>query len=330
MESSQDEAFQRLPESNLEFLQESRQVTALNDNDGELFEFSRLRDEPLWVVPTVLTADWKNRVAAEGSRRAALISPKFTDILLLRLFNPPEGIQLAATGSDAVYARAAYISWGHLLRRVVCEHLDVEPTELEVNIRPVAGGAAGRFEIFLMDSLENGAGYCRYLATPGVVERQLLGPVRGESPIIDRLREEAHRSVCDSACYDCLRDYGNSSVHALLDWRLAVDLWMIASSTTCEAADINLTTPHWKGAAKVAAISLAQSISGGRACELHSTWGVEVHGRICCAIKHPLWASNHPAIEECERASREITSATVWCSAFDVMRRPGYCLARLD
>jgi hypothetical protein len=305
-------------------------VTSLNDNDGELFRFQRLRDEPVWVVPSTLSADWRNSVTAEFHEEAALLSPKHTDILLLRLSVVPDGIRLGATGADAVYARAAFLSWGHLLRRVVCASLDVEPSELEVNIRPVPGGAEGRFEVFLMDSLENGAGYCRHLADPKVIEEYLLAPIRQGNVTINRFRDESHQSACDSACYDCLRDYGNSSVHALLDWRLAIDLWSIASSQKMRTKDIGLNAPHWSGMAEMAANSLAKSIPGGTPRPLSLTWAVESGGKICCVIKHPLWAPDHPNMQQIATEVRDVTSSTVWCNVFDVMRRPGSCLARME
>src|SRR6185369_7580772 len=72
-------------------------------------------------------------------------------------------------------------------------------------------------EVFIADSLENGAGYAARLA-----ER------------FEALLDEADRHAndlprhggtpCDSSCHRCLRDYGNRAWHPLLDWRLAVDL----------------------------------------------------------------------------------------------------------
>ena len=44
------------------------------------------------------------------------------------------------------------------------------------------------------------------------------------SDYLDRLAEDDHASICSASCYKCLRDYGNMSYHALLDWRLARDL----------------------------------------------------------------------------------------------------------
>ena len=118
-------------------------MVSLNDNDGRLFHFERLQSRPnAWVVPNELHGEWLGARRTNESAEVGLASSKTTDLLLLRVVEHPEGIDLDPTGPGALYARAACYSWGHLLRRAVCSHLDIEPRELDVNIRPVGGPAA--------------------------------------------------------------------------------------------------------------------------------------------------------------------------------------------
>jgi hypothetical protein len=44
---------------------------------------------------------------------------------------------------------------------------------------------------------------------------------------LSQLESAEHSAECVSSCYRCLRDYGNMAYHALLDWRLARDLFAL-------------------------------------------------------------------------------------------------------
>jgi hypothetical protein len=46
-----------------------------------------------------------------------------------------------------------------------------------------------------------------------------------------------HSSACSASCYACLRDYGNMAYHALLDWRLARDLFLVLTGGSIYLAD---------------------------------------------------------------------------------------------
>jgi hypothetical protein len=78
-----------------------------------------------------------------------------------------------------------------------------------------------RAQVFLSDSLANGAGYCTHLGQPDEFSA-LLDAAHDWSVQLD-VHGPAGKT-CDSACYDCLKDYRNMHYHGLLDWRLAVDL----------------------------------------------------------------------------------------------------------
>src|SRR5262249_24020924 len=257
--------------------------------------FQKLRNSPVWVESQALKADWVGQVSQDAAVEVALAARKFTDLLLLRLKHVPRELDLRPNGPQACYARAAYLSWGHLLRRVACDLLDVEPNELDVNIRPMRSENGGFYEVFLMDTLENGAGYCSYLANAHHVNAALVAALVPHGKHYQRLLR--HADGCDSACYDCLRDYGNADMHALLDWRLALDLAHLASGVSLDTAAITLDTPHWAGVAEAAAKSLAGGIRDGSVKRLETVWAVQSGHRVAAGITHPLWSVIHSLIQ---------------------------------
>ena len=46
--------------------------------------------------------------------------------------------------------------------------------------------------------------------------------------VYEGLMNDSHKN-CSSSCYDCLRDYYNQQHHALLNWRIALDLAALAN-----------------------------------------------------------------------------------------------------
>ena len=241
------QAFQTLPQTNLAYHHhDNGEVLSLNSNDGALFPFQKLQREPIWVVQKRLQGPWKHAVSTEPTQDVGLAASKHTDLLLLRLAYGHPALDLDPAGDNRLYARAAYYSWGYLLRKAACDYLDVEPAELAVNIRPVTTHDGAVCEVLLFDSLENGAGYCHYLSQR--LQEALLEPLLPTGWLHNRLSDTFHAQGrdaqgCDSACYDCLRDYNNAELHAILDWRLGLDLALLALKAE---ANIDLNTPHWQ------------------------------------------------------------------------------------
>jgi Lhr-like helicase len=144
----------------------------------------------------------------------ALCCRTFTDVMLIKLDDP--------NGIDASFStrarRAAWTSLAALLISAACSYLMVERRELEVGLRRYSSNDQPRAEIFMSDSLENGAGYVTELANERVFAR-LMDVIHGKE---FAERYDAHS--CQAACYKCLKDYSNMYQHDILDWRLALDL----------------------------------------------------------------------------------------------------------
>src|SRR6185436_17503591 len=154
-------------------------------------------------------------------------SIKPTDVMVLGISSWPGGIFCSPLD---VNGRAALYSLGFMLRRAAAVRLDIDERELKVGLR-VIQNPTGLVEgqIFISDSLENGAGYSSHLGIPHEAEdllRFLIG--QGNNSFNAPLVSASHAAVCQTSCPDCLRDFSNLAFHNILDWRLGLDLARLA------------------------------------------------------------------------------------------------------
>jgi len=306
--------------------QKSDQVFSLNDNEGKMFLMTRARNRTHWVQRDFLpegSTEVEND--EENQLRVGLAARKYTDLILLTHDQLPPGLSLSPTGEQGTYVRAAYYSWGALLCHAVSEELDTEPDEISVNVRSAQGSEGLRSELFLADQLENGAGYCRHLAeSPGLLARILTEMTRPRGALHRRLLDPEHAQRCDSSCYDCLRDYYNSDLHSLLDWRLALDLADLAMSVTGVP---DLGGPRWNAVTRRAADGLAGLFPAGVCRGVGRLLAVSAGGRVKAVLTHPLWSRAHPAVLEAARLLGVSAESLPLCNVFDAVRRPGWFLA---
>jgi DEAD/DEAH box helicase domain-containing protein len=144
----------------------------------------------------------------------ALASIKTTDVLVIGISQWPQGVYADPRN---VFGRAAFYSFGFLLRRAAAVRLDVDERELKVGLRMVPNGATVAGQVFLSDSLENGAGYSSLLGRPQEMESLLefiLGTPdqRFYAPLVG-----AHAAQCQTSCPDCIRDFSNLAFHNIID-----------------------------------------------------------------------------------------------------------------
>ena len=211
-------------------------LLSINTNNDQLFVLRKQRESEALVSTEVCR---ELNVKNEGynfneehdligpPREVALYAAKTTDILLIEVDEIPVGIM---PNQRNEYWRAALYSFGFLLRQFAASQLDISPDELRVELRPVAEGETQRQQVFLADSLANGAGYCRHLGERDAAGEpfRLIKLLRNMiDPREDFARELiAHGKDCDSSCYSkgCMRDYSNMPYHPFLDWRLGLDV----------------------------------------------------------------------------------------------------------
>jgi hypothetical protein len=144
-----------------------------------------------------------------------------------------------------VSGRAAWYSFAFLLRTAAATLLDVDVQELQAGIRTLQIGGQPRGQAFMSDSLENGAGYCRWLATSENFERLLITACDLSSgQVAPKWITPEHASRCDTSCNDCLREFYSMQYHGLLDWRLALDMARLARDSS---AALDLEAPLGPG-----------------------------------------------------------------------------------
>ncbi|HEU6445186.1 MAG TPA: DEAD/DEAH box helicase [Gaiellaceae bacterium] len=232
------------------------------------------------------------------SEAIALAAPKTTDIFRIRPASVPDGLNLdPARGRGGV--KGAYYSGAFIFRSIAAEQLDIDPDEIEIsNVRQTeitAGVTAG--EIVLSDYLPNGAGFMQWCHDHWL---DLLGYATDTNAppetFVGELISPAHRDACDSAGYDCLRQYRNMTYHGLLDWRLGLALLSALNSDTYSCGlDGDFTLPELSGWPELAA-ERRDSFCRSFSCDPR-TYGplpglrVGVHDVI---VMHPLWDTHAP------------------------------------
>jgi DEAD/DEAH box helicase domain-containing protein len=232
--------FQMFPHLNFDVGSGPGRLHVINDNAGKLFHFSQGWSGSAMVdVDAANAADAKH--AASLRRRpslprtpvgpitaCALAAISDTDMMLFGIRDYGPG---RVADPRTPPGRAALYSLAFMLRRAAAVYLDIQDYELKAGIRslddPALGVVVG--QIFLSDTLENGAGYATHVGTPAMTQ-DLLEMIARPTPreFYDRLVAPPHADACDTSCPDCLRSYSNLAYHNLLDWRLAIDMAELA------------------------------------------------------------------------------------------------------
>lgn len=278
------------------------------------------------------------------SYRVALLSRRRTDVLLVRLGTWPQGV---LADPKTVEGRAGWYSLAFWLRIAAGAHLDVDPLELDAGLT-VSHGAAGSplGQAFLCDKLENGAGYCRFLAQPTEWQKLMahadpahVGGIAGKwlSAQPELPGQKAHAEECDTSCNRCLRDFANLSYHGLLDWRLALDMARLMVDPT---AVVDLQTSWgsienpWRSLCEGANAPLPKALerlgwtvtgpfAGLRAWRHRNPRRQELR-----IERHPLWNDHHPTWQAAQQAALQENSgySVKPLNPFRLLRRPAdYC-----
>jgi|SRR5215213_46828 len=315
-----------IPRANFEVWSDSERVYVINDNDGQFFDFERLAQGETWVTREALEKSGIRNpasvlvVGGEIDRRA-LASIKPTNVFVLGIQNWPVGLSCSPL---TVEGRAALLSFGNLIRRAISVRLDIDEREIKVGVRSMqdqSGQVIG--QIFISDSLENGAGYSSVYGDPLEAE-SLLRYLTGETdlafwgPIVD----EPHRSNCRTSCPDCLRDYNNLVFHNILDWRVALDMARLALDNN---APVDFNISYWQGLDVIAATPYFHAV-GLQQTQFEGVIAGRDHGYVEI-ITHPLWDRNlnnfGPLLANAyAQAMAAGATEVAFKSVFELLRRP--------
>ncbi len=202
----------------------SAPVYQLNDNGGLLYRVAAAVKVGEGWIDLKAHEDYKLDVALDlgSERELALAARKQTDVLIVNVGESVDTTGLALR-ADTAARKGVWYSLAFLLRQAAARMLDVDAGEIDAGVAPERLPDGGWIaSVFLSDRLENGAGYATHLGTPAGFS-DLLSEARGweNDPAT---HGGPGGEPCDSACYDCLKDYRNMAFHGLLDWRLGCDL----------------------------------------------------------------------------------------------------------
>lgn len=215
--------------------------------------------------------------------------------------------------------RAGWFSLAFLLRTVAATNLDILPLELNAGIYSgVTATGEPTVQAFLADTLENGAGFSTHLGS----EQFLPEFLDAITNYLAELEDDDHPHACNSSCYRCLRDYGNMAYHALLDWRLARDLFGLLRDGTLdidrEAESKALS--RWAGSFGATALDLAGASAAIIDTPQYGAYGV--------VLRHPFEGSDSDVMSErLAEAAAAIESSTdcdgvVFVDSFTIDRDP--------
>ncbi|MBE6401670.1 MAG: DEAD/DEAH box helicase [Verrucomicrobia bacterium] len=234
-----------VPKTNLRiFSKQDAQIYLVNNNGGSLFEFEKDRNG-YWVVPEFQCQNQGMFFRTGEKEKAGYLASRISGILSFRLQKCTEDLDLSPLkdGEIKECVRSAYISMGYFLRKAACDYLDVDLSELTVDFRIVSvGNDKWVGEIFLSDTLENGAGFCDFLFRRKELIREKLLDVFVGNNSMSKFKKMIEGHECFLACYDCIKDYSNLYYHKYLNWRLGVDLIYLAVDGETQ---IDFTLPHW-------------------------------------------------------------------------------------
>jgi hypothetical protein len=314
-----------IPILNFELYSNSDTVYLINDNNGALFNFEKLERRETWVTRDALDKIGVNTTVIDNNTPAdprALGSIKTTDVLIIGIRSWPIGVNASPL---QVEGRAAFYSFGFLFRRAASVILDIDERELKVGLRVFrnqTGHIAG--QIFLSDSLENGAGYSTYLGLPDRAEnllRYIIGD--GTQDFYGTLTAPSHRDLCQTSCPDCLRDFSNLTYHNILDWRLGLDIAQLALNPQFQ---VGFSAAYWNGLDSLAADQYFASLQAN--WQRVSFQGVQAgqRGNIVEMITHPLWirdANFHcPQLAGAYTEARNNGYQVRFRSIFELLRKP--------
>lgn len=312
-----------VPVQNFEIWSGSERVFVVNDNNGRLFQFEKLATSETWVTREALDKVGVNtQIDPNAVDFRALASIKPTDVMILGITNHPGWVELSP---QQVQGRAALYSLGFMLRRAAAVTLDIHERELKVGLRVLrqtTGEIVG--QIFMSDTLENGAGYSSHLGIPANAEALLRFVVgQGDPSFYAPLVAAGHVGVCQTSCPDCLRDFSNLAFHNILDWRLGLDLAHLALDAN---APIDFTPSYWQGADVTAANAYFASMPGWQRIVFGALQAGR-RGNRTEIITHPLWSSDpqnlHPHLAAAQAAATVAGCQQIaFKSVFEVLRRP--------
>jgi DEAD/DEAH box helicase domain-containing protein len=323
-------------------------MISLNDNGGQggfNFKMANIRGcrgTGAYAVADLLSKDdGGSQVTVSGEDHLiALLCRRPTDVLMMEFCDWPQGVIADPT---KVEGRAAWYSFSFMMRLAAASLIDMDPRELQAGFRTTAAAGGPVGQAFLSDTLENGAGYCRWLAQNDnfaelLAESSLAkqGSLAYKWFVESPRKESGHRDSCDTSCHRCLRDYENMAYQGLLDWRLALDMARIASnpsSTVDMHSEWQSITNPWRLLVEGPKAPVPRTMFQ-LGFKDHETFGnlvglINTRRKVVLIVCHPLWTDTNPIWRTAQAAAAHKYHgfAVNMMNPFRALRRPTDYLA---
>ena len=308
------------------------QVALVNDNGKRLFEFFQEAGERVSIRDESLYRDdspWRKPPASAAAFEKGAIGAIFTTDVLSFFIDEAPGIgKLGILDvKNQPSARPAIASLAELVKLALATSLDVDPGEFRIGRQPYRKNGCETEQVFIADTLENGAGYTRWASDP----TNMRNALEGYHEVVSRKwQDEFHARDCDRSCPDCLRNYANRFSHGFLDWRLALDL-----ADLILGKDLKLS--RWiEGREENQVNSFAKfctdaglPVEAGHAAGLSTA----THGKKALVVGHPLWHTEPGYLQPVQQQARDDLRSegieAIFVDVRDFSARMASCFLRL-
>jgi DEAD/DEAH box helicase domain-containing protein len=281
-------------------LTEGKPIALINDNKGDNYTFYNHFNQVIVADSKLYREKITECNVADTSAPFAngAIGTVFTTDVLSILFNLATGVgyqgKLDTLGQYS--SKSAITSFGEFVKMAAATYLDIDPSELRVGKQNYRFPECVSEQLFIADTLENGAGYTRRLYDQKIFQAALN---KYYESVIKLWESDKHKD-CDLSCPDCLRNYGNRLTHNMLDWRLALDLTELALG-------MQLKTERWLGNALGAANRFANVCKNiGIDVNVETSGELPVilyNGLNAFILSHPLWHNREGLLSEQQKES---------------------------
>lgn len=267
-------------------------VHLINDNNGELYRLGK-DEKGRYVSKDALDEDRKQVIKLRDESDYAFVASKTTGVLTLSINKTPKSVCLSPIfehNANSYAVRAAFLSWGFLVRKAISSFMDIDSSELNVGFYIVP--KTKKAEIFFVENLENGAGYCNFLSGrryPNIPKEAIITPLSEGGEVYNQLTSLVHQTGCTSSCYDCIRDYSNQNVHSILDWRLGLDIARLADN---QDAVIDFSISYWSDYIFSTIKNMFKNSNYIVEEKLGTLIGTDPYGENYILV-HPLWSERH-------------------------------------
>lgn len=280
-----------------------------------------------------ISGDFMKEVSDDSPdvEQIVLASTKTTNLLIVKPLTVPAGLNLDWTSS--ISRKAAIYSAATLLRAVIANEEEIDTDEIEIcNIRTVLlSGSHGDecvSEISFSDQLANGSGFVnRVFETWDKLLNGILAP--SQDSFCGVMISKEHN--CDSACYNCLKEYSNMAYHGILDWKLGMAYVRVLGNRNYACGlDGRFDTPElftWLDDARMVRNSFAKDFD----CtprDYGKLPGIEFSTKKVIIV-HPLWRTDHHKRGILADAAAIAGGKVDFLDTFELARRPGSSYLRL-